>query len=295
MAVAIKGPALAQSLYDSIALRCFGDLDLLTSPDEIERAARVLRGLGYVDEFCGSEADSDIHMRSYHNFCFASAATGVRVELHHRLTNPCFQSEKQVRDIIGRATPIPLAGSSVRTLSPEDQFLYLCVHGVKHLWERLEWICAVSAMARGSMVEDWEVVASRARDSGNERIVFVGLLLAEALTGVPIPEALAPMARRDRVAHALAEEARRRVCVEEKQPEVGELFFYNLRAHKMRERCVYCWFALTTPTLADVETMRLPRPLYGVSRPLRIVKTYAASMLHTLFHRQSAQVILNDE
>ena len=45
--VLMKGPAIGKLVYEDIALRPFGDLDLVVLPDEYERAKHVLGELGY--------------------------------------------------------------------------------------------------------------------------------------------------------------------------------------------------------------------------------------------------------
>src|ERR1700733_14674971 len=46
-AVPYKGPALAQRLYGDLALREFGDLDIMVRDRDVPKAQEVIRGLGY--------------------------------------------------------------------------------------------------------------------------------------------------------------------------------------------------------------------------------------------------------
>ena len=59
-----------------------------------------------------------------------------------------------------------MAGREVRTFSLEDTPLLLCVHGSKHIWERLGWIADIAALTKTSRPVDWTLVLERARRFG---------------------------------------------------------------------------------------------------------------------------------
>jgi hypothetical protein len=47
-----------------------------------------------------------------------------------------------------RLEPIDLVGTAVLGLPLEDVLLFLCLHGFKHGWERVGWICDVTELLR---------------------------------------------------------------------------------------------------------------------------------------------------
>ncbi len=47
-----------------------------------------------------------------------------------------------------RAATVPLGGHPVPTLDATDQLAIVAIHGGRHLWERLAWICDVAEAAR---------------------------------------------------------------------------------------------------------------------------------------------------
>jgi hypothetical protein len=62
---------------------------------------------------------------------------------------------------LGRAR---LAGRDVPSLSPERMLLFLCVHGAKHLWSRLQWLGDVARLARAQ--PDWASALELAAEAG---------------------------------------------------------------------------------------------------------------------------------
>jgi len=68
-------------------------------------------------------------------------------------------------------------------LGGEDLALFLCAHGAKHLWERLEWLCDLAALLARRPGLDWDAMLARARRRGAERIVLLALHLAHELLG----------------------------------------------------------------------------------------------------------------
>jgi hypothetical protein len=92
----------------------------------------------------------------------------------------------------------------VVTLSPEILFLYLCMHGAKHYWERLEWIACLPAVIRRYENMNWPEVIAMARSMGGQRILHLGLLLANQLDKTAATEAPLAMLPRDSIAEDLS-------------------------------------------------------------------------------------------
>ena len=117
------------------------------------------------------------------------------------------------------------------SLSPEDLLPVLCMHGAKHLWRRLEWICGVAELVRTRSGMNWERVMEQAHNLGNKRRLFIGLLLASALLGIALPEEVWEGARADPLAKSLVREVRDRLF-SEAEPQLFERWF----RYRVRER-----------------------------------------------------------
>ena len=86
-----------------------------------------------------------------------------------------------------RRVAFSLGGASTSTLAPEDLLFFLCLHGSRHLWARLSWICDVAQLLRRNPALDWAQVLAQARRAGGQRMLFLGLALAHKLLAAPLP------------------------------------------------------------------------------------------------------------
>jgi Uncharacterised nucleotidyltransferase len=124
--VPLKGPFLAERLYGATELRVSHDLDLLVSKDDVVRADAVLAELGFAP---GAPDD-------YHRQWYKGPTT---VELHHDVENP-LAFNFHVAGALRRARKAAFQGQGCWQLAPEDELLFLCLHAVRHRFERLSLI-----------------------------------------------------------------------------------------------------------------------------------------------------------
>jgi hypothetical protein len=64
--------------------------------------------------------------------------------------------------------------------------LILCVHGGKHQWERLMWICDIAECILAHQL-DWRRLLQQAQGGGSKRTLLLGLFLAQDLLGIELP------------------------------------------------------------------------------------------------------------
>src|SRR5690606_33413903 len=65
-ALPLKGPVLAQQVYGSVAMRVFGDLDVLVAEARIDEALGVLLEAGYVRRLSGASEQESERRHSHH-------------------------------------------------------------------------------------------------------------------------------------------------------------------------------------------------------------------------------------
>jgi hypothetical protein len=162
--VPFKGASLAEAVYGDIALRPMADLDLWVRRSQIDAACSVMKSLGYAPPAEG------VRPLAWH-----AALTGETqmskehaplVELHWKI----FPSEwvrhtaRIDEDAIWDRT-VPLEGTGVRQLSPEDAIIHSCVHlAVTHKMSGsgLRTLLDLD-VARQKWAIDWQTVSQRAR------------------------------------------------------------------------------------------------------------------------------------
>jgi hypothetical protein len=78
------------------------------------------------------------------------------------------------------------AGSELRTLSDEDLFAYLCMHGACHWWIRLKWLADINALLTATDRGIEQLIgAATARGAG--RAAAQALLLCSRLFATSLP------------------------------------------------------------------------------------------------------------
>lgn len=186
----LKGVTTALSAFGRLGVRYSSDIDLLVEKKDVERAAAVIGGAGYVRTEPAIDASAAIlkeRMARHKDLVFVHPKSGAVIELHWRLfQNPYIMAGAER----GPFEPMTLlGGAAVPTLQPDLALLYLCVHGGEHGWERLKWLAdLVPILNRGEGVGDR--LYRDARKRGLRRMVGPGIALCHEIYGTPMPDLL---------------------------------------------------------------------------------------------------------
>ena len=274
-AIPYKGPFLAMAGYGGLSMRRFVDLDVIVRRGDVERAIATLTRLGYRAHLTVSPEQQAYLIATGHAFAFFRDEGRLIVELHWTVAPELFAADQTAESLWPRATTRHVDGIDVLELSPEDTLLSLCIHGSKHLWERLAWVCDIAEWIAAHPALRWPELLARAERSGQQRMLFVGLRLAEGLLDASLPEPAAAAIREDRAVARLALQAMRVIFREPPRPPgmVGSLRFNLLARPSWAARWSHLRHALT-PTSADILSFRVPRAfrfVYYVARPLRLL------------------------
>lgn len=184
--IPIKGATLATVAYGDLGLRDFTDLDLLVPESSVEEAQAVLVTLGYesrdvVDEQ-GDEHDDGPHQ------VFVKRRALCRVDLQWMMAHQLFAFRLDRPEFWARRVSVAFENRMVPGLAPEDLLILLCVHGSKHAWEHLKWVCDVAELLRTHPNLNWTSVMSSSSAWGCQRLVMMGLSIAHRLLDAPLPD-----------------------------------------------------------------------------------------------------------
>ena len=183
----IKGATLASSAYGDLTLRDFSDMDLIVSKGSIAEAQAILLAQGYERKDPSSDpGETDHEEGPYH--VFIKKRTLFRVDLQWVMAGEHFAFQLDRPEFWQRRTAVPLANKTVQGLTPEDLLIVLCVHGSKHAWDALKWVCDVAELLRAHDQLDWGRIFSNASTWRCRRLVSMGLSLAHLVLDAPLPE-----------------------------------------------------------------------------------------------------------
>jgi hypothetical protein len=229
-AIPYKGPVLAAFLYGNLALRESIDLDVLVKPDDVFTAKEMLRQQGYEPENRLTAVQERALLRArtsyFMRFDRALSAGAIAFELHWRIP-AAFPVDE--RGIWQRLQSARLLDRSWPHFAPEDMLPILCMHGFKHAWNTLKWICDVAELIDRSPELDWDFVVAQSR-RGTSRVLLLGCALAQALLSAQLPARIGALIAADAVVPSLAGVLCRRLF-DRPLPRVGVI--NNLR---IRER-----------------------------------------------------------
>jgi hypothetical protein len=277
-ALAFKGPALAQMAYGDITLRQFGDLDILVEKADATRAVSLLEADGYLPEILLSGSKKEAFFASVNVIGLAKMPRGVRVEVHWELLAKNYAVFWDMRELRSRTEQVTINGSRVPVPSPADHLLYLCVHGAKHIYERLEWITDVDRTVRTSP-PDWQRLFGEAEKMGVTRMVLLSLWLCRELLALPLPETVETRIERDGVAEELG---RRIIAMQFGREKTGGKSFgtfgllWKMR-EKLSDRLRFTLYGLLLPKFDDFQYLALPKRIvffYPAVRLFRLAVKY---------------------
>jgi hypothetical protein len=277
-----KGAAVAASVYGDLSFRQFADLDIIVPVKDAVRARSLFLAQGYRAERALTDEQLSRFTEKEKDITLLHDDLGINLEIHWGITAHTDPIRICPDSLWTNLETCAIGGRSVLAFRREDLLLLLCVHGAKHRWERLAWLCDVAEIVRTPRDLDWSGVIDKARRLGSGRILFLGLALASELLGAELPPIVLRAIAADPVLNALAEQVKGWLLSGETVPlNLGERerYFMRLREHsadrlRLAIKQAKSYLALTA---RDNEALPLPGFLEWsryLVRPVRLAGQY---------------------
>lgn len=274
-AIPFKGVVLGATAYGDITARAAGDLDVLIHRRDLLRATRLLIERGY-DLKTKVLEDGSPESKDYFEYHFERADDGMVLELRWRLelTQPRYRHDLGLDWVWSRRRTMKLAGADVLNFDAASELLMLCMHGSKHVWSRLVWICDVAKLLESEPELDWDFAQKEAKRVGLSRCLALGVLLARAVAGAQVPAEMLRSFEADRTARRLADFLDKHGTEHPGRLPDGRVP-YHLQLLGSREiAAVMLSPRFLQPNARDRAVVKLPRgltPLYYLIRPFRVL------------------------
>jgi hypothetical protein len=274
-AIPYKGPILSLFAYDDLALRRFVDLDVIVKKHEVARARDLLIADGYALAKPLTVEQQELLLRTQHNLQFTKDNRRLIVELHWEVAPHLFASTVQTDTLWQQLVEFDLNGTIVKTLSAGDLLFSLCVHGSRHLWERLGWICDVAELISRRDI-NWTALLERAAKADSERMFLLGLHLAATLLDAPLPPEVKRRCGADKRLEPLAANIVEHLFNGPVHVPAtsSEIFKYNLGVRRSLSARTRYLVHMLRPTDGDLGRRSLPAGLhfaYYLIRPFRLL------------------------
>ncbi len=171
--LAFKGPTLAIAAYGDVSLRECGDLDILIRREDFPRVRNLLTTQGFS---CLWDQNSSERKRQV--FACEFNREGVELDVHWDLAPAWHNYRLDFDRLWTSGHPFEVSCRFAKDLGAEDAVSVLCMHGTRHWWERLRWICDIAELVNCGRINDWNRVEATARRMRCHRSVWLGLWLA---------------------------------------------------------------------------------------------------------------------
>ena len=175
--IALKGAALAPTVYRFPTLRLVGDLDLLLKEEHLDLATRLLRDMNYRQQ--------ELRLPpGHHHLPAFFDSLGHRVELHRHIVGDPLAEQIQVSTLFERARPFRLGKTRALMLAPEHLVVHACLHAaLGHSFEGMLYqLCDIARIARRLSV-DWDRLDREASDWEIETPLYWCLTAAQEMIG----------------------------------------------------------------------------------------------------------------
>lgn len=274
-AIPFKGPALALFAYDDLNLRRYVDLDIMVRKEDALAARALLLADGYQSAKSLSLSQQQVLLQTQHNLQFHRDQGRMIVELHWEVASHLFASSVRAEDLWSNLINVEVNGTATKSLSADDLLFSLCIHGSRHLWQRLAWVCDVAELISRHEI-NWNVVLDRSARNSSERMFLLGLVLAERLLQTSLPEVVREHCESDRTLKGLADKIVAHLFAggaEQEPASTADTFWYNIAVRKSWKSRARYIFYMMGPTDIDVKR-DLPPPMrfiYYIERPLRLL------------------------
>ena len=194
----LKGISLAHTVYESPTLRVRGDVDLLFRESEVQRAARILRELG----FDGPDIQTK-KLTSYECLYRRKDPFGVdhRLDVHWKINNAqLFARAFTFDEVSAQAMEIPALAPCARGLGYTHALLLACMHRFGHAHapfyvngnpvyagNHLRWVYDVHLLCSASSGDAWSEFTTLARTKNIAEFCLDGLKAAKEAFHTQIP------------------------------------------------------------------------------------------------------------
>lgn len=277
-AIPYKGPVLAATIYGNLALREFGDLDILVHERDYLDAQHLL-------------IDQGFRLTIEHEWEkeFVDGSGRVAVDLHRRIAPREFPSPLSFDYLSKRVQSATLLGTIVPNLSPQDTLLMLSVQVTKDRYLQLAKICDTSEFLRVHRSLNWGRTLTETKRLGAQRKTLFALCLTRHLLGTALPQEVVRELKVHKGVHELVEHASRQLfhrSYNTVRDQLSSQRFRWLIRERLRDKLYPHYLRylhdVITPNESDRRLLSLSGRLsflYYFIRPVRLVAKYTSLLL----------------
>ena len=277
-AISFKGPLLSQMAYKDISSRQYVDLDILINEKDIVLATKVLTENFYKSEYNLTSYQNQNLLKNVHDVAFYNTKNSVRLECHWTLTSGEFYINIQNWNLFEDVSYVKINNTPVPTVENEKLIVYLCIHGYKHMWERIEWLSDILYLNDNNTV-DWKEVLKLAYSIDADRVVLSSLYLCEQMLNMELSNEISQAIKKDKKLLKISQKMLKKLHQSYNDlpnESVHSKYVSYIQLYMLKNLSSQLTYILTlfTPTELDYQVVALPKSLsffYYAIRPFNIL------------------------
>ncbi|MEL6441769.1 MAG: nucleotidyltransferase family protein [Cyanobacteria bacterium J06621_8] len=176
----LKGPIVAQMFYGDLALRTFGDLDLLVRKSDFEKAQQILADAEYQPSKLNNH-------KYYQQVQYYPPNIPLCIDLHYEFSPKNHFTAVNSQLFWHDLTKVTFADQTIEVFSVENALIYLCLEGAKEHWRSLNRLCDIYQLVLKSEL-DWEISLTNASLLNRKKAFLMGLYILKTIFKISLPD-----------------------------------------------------------------------------------------------------------
>jgi len=262
-----KGPVLASLMYGDSALREFSDLDILIHHLDAAPACKVLLDAGFTETYGIPPSLRGAFFETASACDFLAPSSVFRIEIHWKNSGRAVSHFPEEWFWKGQQQ-VTMGDVTVETIPLLTHLLLLCIHGSKHGWSRLGYLCDIAALLQKFPEQDWNGFWERARICGAAHMCALAFFLVQELLGIVLGTGLHLPGS---TMSSVPDLARRSVSLMREQAEPGALYALLLQDDN-EGRLRFLARMSFTPGIREYSMLELPQGLHFLYSGIRLVR-----------------------
>ena len=185
--IAFKGPTLSQMAYGNISLRQYVDLDIFIN----KKDTYIIQDLMFKNNYNRSLelglSQEKIWFKYAHDIGFKNQINGTNIEFHWSMLDTDHPVSLLNMDFFDDKKNLQLNNIDIPIVSNEKFLVYLCIHGSKHMFERVEWVVDIDKFIKNQKL-DWNKILDIVEKDNSIKFFILGLYMSNLLYHTPIDE-----------------------------------------------------------------------------------------------------------
>ncbi|WP_228710933.1 nucleotidyltransferase domain-containing protein [Arcobacter cloacae] len=274
--ISFKGPVLSQLAYGDVVSRQYCDLDILVDENELKKAQNILENNNYKQLYNLEEYQKENLKKVVHDISMINKINNINIELHWTLSSGEFFIDLEKLKYFEDIKKYTISNQNINIFLNEKLFIYLCVHGYKHLWERIEWLVDIYYLIEKKSI-DIEKVIEMSKSINAERIVLSTLIICKKIFDLEIilEKDILNDKKLNRVTNKMLEKIFEDYLVLKEKNHTKQFSIIHLYMLKTTANKLKYFKTFLLPTEHDYEKVRISSNfhfLYYLLRPFNILK-----------------------